>query len=92
MSSYGHILVPKHEISVPKIANLGCFRSKSYLKAPKAQFFFDQNDCWVEIIEGETRVENLRCGAAMVTKIVKNTLKKYKIVKQQKCTLKKLKM
>ena len=28
---------------------------------------------WVEIIEGETRVENLRCGAAVVTKIGKNT-------------------
>jgi hypothetical protein len=44
---------------------------KPYLKTPKAQFVFDQNDRWVEIIEGETRFENLRCGAAVVTKIVK---------------------
>ena len=39
---------------------------------PKAQFFVvDQNDCWVEMIKGEKRVENFRYGAAMVTKIVK---------------------
>jgi hypothetical protein len=41
----------------------------------QSTIFFYQNDCWVEIIEGETRVENLRCGAAVVTKIVKNTQK-----------------
>ena len=73
MSSYGHILVPKREILVPKIANLGCFGPKPYLKTPNARKFLDQNDRWVEIIKGEKRVENLRCGAAMVTKIVKNT-------------------
>ena len=28
---------------------------------------------WVWIIKGERLVENVRCGAAMVTKIVKNT-------------------
>ena len=73
MSSYGHILVPKRETLGPKIANLGCFGPKPYLKTPNARKFLDKNDCWVEIIKGEKRVENLRCGAAMVTKIVKNT-------------------
>ena len=73
MSSYGHILVPKHEISVPKIANLDCIGPKPYLKTPNARKFLDQNDCWVEIFKGENWVENLRCGAAIVTKIVKNT-------------------
>ena len=34
---------------------------------------FYQNYCWVEIIEGEKRVENLRCRADVVTIIVKNT-------------------
>ena len=38
-------------------ANLDCFAPKPYLKTAKAQFFFDQNDCWVEIIKGETQVE-----------------------------------
>ena len=50
--------------------------------------FCYQNNYWVEIIEGEPRVENFRWGAAMVTKIVKNTKKNYKVVKQQKCRLK----
>ena len=39
----------------------------------QSAIFFDQNNCWVKMIEGEAQVENLRCGAAMVTKIVKNT-------------------
>ena len=73
MSSYGHILVPKHESLGPKIANLGCFGPKPYLKTPNARKFLDQNDCWVEIIKGEKGVENLSWGLAMVTKIVKNT-------------------
>ena len=73
MSSYGHILVPKHDISVPKIANLGCIGPKTYLKTPNARKFLDQKDCWVEIIKRKKRVENFRCGSAMVTKIVKNT-------------------
>ena len=59
MSSYGHILVPKPEILVPKIANLGCFGPKPYLKMPNARNFLDQNDCWVEIIKGEKGVKNL---------------------------------
>ena len=73
MTSYGHILVPKHKIAVPKNANPGCIGPKPNLKTPNARNFLDQNDCWVEINKGEKRVENLRCGSAMVTKIVKNT-------------------
>ena len=42
MSSYGNILVPKREIWVPKIANLGCFGPKPYLKTPNARKFLDQ--------------------------------------------------
>ena len=76
MSSNGRILVPKHESLGPKIANIGCFGLKPYLKSPNARKFLNQNDCWVRIIKGEKRVENLRSGAAMVTKIVKNTFKK----------------
>ena len=73
MSSYGHILVHKHDSLGPIIANLGCFGPKPYLKTPNARKFLDQNDLLVEITKGEQRIENLRCGAAMVTKIVKNT-------------------
>jgi hypothetical protein len=73
MSSYGHILVPKRESLGLKIINLGCFGPKPYLKTPNARKFLDQNDRLVKITKGEKRVENLRCGAAMVTKIVKNT-------------------
>ena len=73
MSSYGHILVPKHESLGPKIANLGCFGPKPYLKMPNAHKFWDQNDCWVKIIKGEEGIENLSWGPAMLTKIMKNT-------------------
>ena len=73
MSSYGNNFVPKCEIQVPKINNLGCFGSKPYLKTPKAQLFCDQNYCWIKVIKGEKQVENLRCRAATVIKIVKNT-------------------
>ena len=72
MSSYGYILVPKREILGPKIANIDCFGPEPYLKTPNAHKFLDQNDRTVKIIKGEKRVESLRCGAAMVTKIVKN--------------------
>ena len=65
--------MPEQEISVAKITNLGCFRPKPYPNTPKAHFKKNQNDWLVEIIEGETRVENLRCRVAMETKIVKNT-------------------
>ena len=73
MISYGHILVPKFEVQVAKIGNLGCFGHKPYLKTPN----FYQIGCLVETIKGKKRVGDLRCGAAMVTKIGKNTLKKY---------------
>ena len=69
---------------MPKTTNIGFFGPKSYLKMPKAQLFFNQNDCWVEIIEWEKWVENLSCRAAMVTKIVKKTQKIYKGLKQKK--------
>ena len=58
---------------MPKITNLGHFGLKPYLKTAKTQIFKTQNDCWVEIIIGEQEVENLRCRAAMVTKVVKKT-------------------
>ena len=73
ISSFEYILGPKQEIKVAKLTNFGCFHPKPYLKTPKAQFFLDKNDCLVEIIKGGTQVKNLRYGAAVVTKIVKNT-------------------
>ena len=59
---------------------LPAFAPNHTLKRPKRNFFY-QDDCWAEIIEGGTGVENLRCGAAIVTKIVKNVKKIYKGVK-----------
>ena len=75
-----------------KITNLGCFHPKPYLKTPKEKFLFDQNDCWGEIIEGETRVDNLRCGAAVVTKIEKKTPKIIKGCKTTKTSFKNIKI
>ena len=75
MSSYGHILVQKCEICVPKISNIGCFGPKPNLKTPNERKFLDQTGCWVKKIKGEKQVDILRCGAAMVIKIVKNTFK-----------------
>ena len=63
--------------TVSKIAIIGCFGAKPYLKTPNARKFWDQNDRWVEIIKGEKRDENLSWGLAMVTKIVKKHLKRY---------------
>ena len=57
ISSFRHILVPKCEIYLAKITNLGYFRPKPYLKTAKAQFILDQNYCWVKIVKGEMRVE-----------------------------------
>ena len=70
MSSFGHILGSKHDLKVPKITNLVCFVPKPYLKTPKAQFFVIN---MIAGVEGKKRVENFRRGAAMLTKIVKNT-------------------
>ena len=72
MSSYGHIFIPKREIQVPKSPILAALVPNHTLKRREQNFFVDQNDCLVKIIKGEKRIENLRCGAAMVTKIVKN--------------------
>ena len=70
MSSYGHSLMPKSEILVTKISNLG---PKSYLKTPKAKNFLDQKDHLVEKVKEEKWFEDLRCRAAMVIEIVENT-------------------
>ena len=51
--------------------NLSAKNHQSWL--PKAQFFFIKMIAGFKKIKEETRVENLRCGAAIVTKIVKNT-------------------
>ena len=73
----------------PKSPILAAFVPNHTLKQPKHIFLFGKKDCLVEIIEGGTRVENLRCKAAIVTKIVrKKHLKIYKVVKKQKCPLK----
>ena len=54
--------------TVYKIAILGCFGAKPYLKTPNARKFLDQNNCGVKIIKGDKRVENFRWAPAMVTK------------------------
>ena len=46
----------------PKSLILAAFIPNHTLKHPKRNFFCDQNDCWFEMIEGETRFENWRCG------------------------------
>ena len=83
MISYGHSLVPKLGILLPKIAHLGCFGPKSYHKTTIASKFVYQNDCWVEVIKKEKRLENMEYLAPMVTNIVseKNLLKYYCIKK-----------
>ena len=42
MSSYGHSLMPKHGVQVPKIANNGFFAPKPYLKGVDPEFLFDR--------------------------------------------------
>ena len=70
----------------PKSPILDSFVPNHSLKRPKQNLFVDQNEWWVEIIEGEKLVENMRCGTGMVTKIVKKQkhLKIFKGVKQKK--------
>ena len=65
-------LCPNVKFKCPKSPILAAFILNHTLNCPK-HIFFLQNYCWVEIIKGETQVENLRCRAAMVTKIVKTT-------------------
>ena len=67
----------------PILADFVPNHTLNYLK-----FVLDQNDYRVAIIEGETLVDNLRYGAAMVTKIVKNTLNIKGCRKKQICPLK----
>ena len=51
MSSYGHILVPKRGVQVPKIANIGFFAPKPYLEGVDPDFLFDMKFCLVEILK-----------------------------------------
>ena len=51
MSSYGHSLVPKRGAQVQKIANIGFFASKPYLKGVDPDFLFDRKFCLVEILK-----------------------------------------
>ena len=76
MSSYGHSLVPKHK-------NVVLLWSQTIPKNVHCGQIFRSNDCWVEKIQGEKWVESWRCGAAMVTKIVKTKhLKIYEAYKK----------
>ena len=49
MSSYRHSLVPKREAQKQKIANIGVFAPKPYLKGIDPDFLFDMKFCLVEI-------------------------------------------
>ena len=51
MSSYGHSLVPKRRVQVPKIANIGFFAAKPYLKGVDRDFLFDRKFYLVEILK-----------------------------------------
>ena len=51
MSSYGHSLVPKRGVQVQKMANIGFFAPKPYLKGVDRDFLFDRKFCLVEILE-----------------------------------------
>jgi hypothetical protein len=51
MSSYGHSLVPKRGVQVKKIANIGFFAPKPYLKGVDPDFLFDRKFCLVEILK-----------------------------------------
>ena len=51
MSSYGHSLVPKRGVQVQKIANIGFFAPKPYLKGANPDFLFDRKFCLVEILK-----------------------------------------
>ena len=51
MSSYGHSLVPKPEVQVQKIANIGFFDPKPNLKDIDLNFLFVRKFCLVEILK-----------------------------------------
>ena len=42
MSSYGHSLVPERGVQVQKMANIGFFTPKPYLKGVDRDFLFDR--------------------------------------------------
>ena len=48
MSSYGHKLVPKRGVQVPKKVNIGFFAPKPYLKGVDRDFLFDRKFCLVD--------------------------------------------
>ena len=53
MSAYGHILVPKREVQVQKIANgnIGFFAPKPYLKGVDRDCLFDRKFCLVDTLK-----------------------------------------
>ena len=51
MSKYGHSLVPKHGAQVQKIAKIGVFAPKPYLKGIDPDFLFDRKFCLAEILK-----------------------------------------
>jgi hypothetical protein len=51
MSSYGHSLVPKHGIQVQKMANIGFFAPKPYLKGVDPDFLFNRKFFLVGILK-----------------------------------------
>ena len=51
MSSYGHSLVPKRGVQVQKMANIGFFAPKPYLKGVDPDFLFDRKFFLVEILK-----------------------------------------
>ena len=51
MSTYGHSLVPKYAVQVPKTANIGFFAPKPYLKGIDPDFLFHRKFCLVEILK-----------------------------------------
>ena len=51
MSSNGHSLVPERGVKVQKIANIGSFAPKPYLKGIDRDFLFYEKFCLVEILK-----------------------------------------
>ena len=51
MSSYGHSLVPKCGVHVQKMANIGFFAPKPYLKGVDPDFLFYRKFGLVEILK-----------------------------------------
>ena len=51
MSSYEQSLVPKRGVQVQKMANIGFFAPKPYLKGVDPDFLFDRKFCLVEILK-----------------------------------------